>query len=239
MIRVDCQQGSEEWLRARLGIPTASRFSDIVTPKKGDPSASMAPYCYELLAEQLLGRPLDDQTSAFMERGTALEKAARAWYCFERETTVEEVGFLLRDDGRVGCSPDGLVGDDGGLEIKCPSAAVHIGYLLGEAGAKYRCQVQGCLWITGRKWWDFVSYNPDMPPVLVRFERDEDFIAKLAAGVDVLLGMLATHRVTLESKGVLPVEPYETVRDRLLAQDEDDREALVTQLFDNQQQWAE
>lgn len=205
MIHIDVAQGTAEWLQARCGIPSASNFNKLVTPKTGKPSTSMLAYCYELIAEQMLGRPLDDATSAFMQRGNDLEQEARDWYSFVRDVDVQRVGFLLRDDGRVGCSPDGLIGEDGGLEIKCPSAAVHIGYLLGDAGEKYRCQIQGALWLTGRRYWDFVSWNPELPPVLVRFERDEPFIEQLSAAMDVFLAMLDANRAKLAELGVAPM----------------------------------
>jgi len=159
MIRVDVVQGTKEWLDAKLGIPSASNFDRILTPKTMKVSSAMAGYCHELLAEKVLGHPLDDATSQFMQRGTLEEKAARAWYGLQQDVDVEEVGFLLRDDGRVGCSPDGLVGNDGGLEIKTPNAQTHVGYMLGEVKDKYTCQIQGGMWITEREWWDFVSYR--------------------------------------------------------------------------------
>lgn len=213
MIRVDVAQGSREWLRARAGIPSASNAHRIVTPAKGAPSSAMHGYACELLAEQALGRPLDDATTGYMQRGTQLETEARAWYALQRDTDVEQVGFLLRDDRQFGCSPDALVGDDGGLEIKCPSADKHLSYMLGEAESLYRCQIQSALWVTGREWWDFVSFHPELPPVLIRFQRDEEFIAKLAEGVGVLSGMLLTFKAQIAARGFVfpdpaPLEPH-------------------------------
>lgn len=187
MIRLAVEQGSREWLQAKAGIVSASNLHKVLTPSTMKPSKSMDAYAHELLAEQLLGMPLDDATSQFMERGTLLEKAARDWYELQKDVDVERVGFIMRDDGRVGCSPDGLVGEDGGLEIKCPSAAVHLGYLINGPDEKFRCQVQGSLWICKRAHWDFVSHNPDLPSLLVRFERDEKFINALALAVEQLL----------------------------------------------------
>lgn len=202
---IDCIQGSTEWKAARLGRVTASRADKIITPKTQKPSASMVKYAYELLAEEMLGRPLDDQSSGFMERGKDLEEEARAWYAWDQDVEVHRVGFVLRDDGKVGCSPDGFVGDDGCVEIKCPSAGVHVGFLLGDpADNEYFSQIQFTLWVTGRKWVDFLSYSPDMPQVLVRFQRDEKFIAALSDGVDALLALLDKHRATLAELGALP-----------------------------------
>lgn len=206
MIRIDVVQGTKEWLDAKVGIPSASNFSRILTPKTMKPSSSMAGYAHELLAEQILGRPLDDATSEFMQRGTVLEKHARDWYSLQKDVDVEQVGFLLTDDRRAGCSPDGLIGSVGGLEIKCPSAAVHIGYLLGEAGEKYRCQVQGGMLITDREWWDFVSYNPDLPSALVRFNRDETFIKALSSAVNQFCEVMYEAKQQLMKYGLFEGE---------------------------------
>jgi YqaJ-like viral recombinase domain len=205
MIIVDCVQGTPEWLRARLAVVTASKAGEIITPKTGKPSSSMVKYAYELLAEELLGRPLDDASSGFMERGKELEGAARSWYEFDQDVEVRQVGFVTRDDGKAGCSPDGLVGDDGCIEIKCPAAHTHMSYLLGDVKDNpYYSQMMFTLWITERSWIDFVSYSPDLPQVLVRFQRDEKFIAALSSAVDDLLALLDKHRGTLRELGALP-----------------------------------
>ena len=190
MIRLNMAQGSREWIQARLGIPTASQFHRIISPKTMKPSASAGGYLYELVAERIIGESLDELVTAYMERGAALEDEAVKFYELQRNLDTERVGFCLRDDGRVGCSPDRLVGGDGGLEIKCPSAKTHVGYLIGEPQNEYRAQVQGCLWITGRDWWDWLSFHPDMPPALIRFRRDEEFIAALDEAMSEFLGRL-------------------------------------------------
>lgn len=202
MIRIACEQGSAEWLQAKAGIVSASNLHRIITPKTMKMSAGVDNYARELIAEQLLGRPLDDATTDFMQRGTELEDDARGWYCLQRDCDVERVGFLLRDDGRVGCSPDALAGEDGGLEIKCPSAAVHVGYLLDGIDEKYRCQIQGSLWITGRDWWDFVSYNPELPSLLLRFQRDEEFITALDRIAGQFLSYLDESKIKLQRIGL-------------------------------------
>ncbi len=212
MIHIECEQGSRRWLEAKVGIPSASNFHRILTPKTLKPSASRVGYCHEILAEQLLGRPLDDATTEFMHRGTVLEGAARDWYSLQRDVEVDQVGFLLRDDKRVGCSPDGLIGSIGGLEIKCPSAAVHLGNMLGDAPEKYACQIQGSLWITDRAYWDFVSHNPDLPPVMIRFERDEKLIAALASAVDDFLSYIDESKVKLMKLGLFPGERIPDLR---------------------------
>lgn len=206
MIVLDCPQGSDEWVQARLAIPTASQFHRIITPKTGKLSSQAEGYVHELLAEELLGHALDEGASDFMTRGTQLEKSAVEFYEFQRDLSTERVGFILRDDRLTGCSPDRLVGEDGGLEIKCPSAKVHVAYMLGQDADAYRCQVQGALWITGRAWWDWLSYNPELAPVLIRFERDEEFIARLAGVVDQFIAYLDECRLKLVERGYLAPE---------------------------------
>jgi hypothetical protein len=176
------KQGSAEWLKARSTIPTASCFDRILTPGKLEPSKSQGKYLAELLAAWWLGNPLDDMSSSFMQRGTELEPEAAAWYCFDKGVCIEECGLCLSDDERAGASPDRLVDDDGILEIKCPAPATHMDYMLHGFG-DYTLQVQGQLWITGRKWCDKVSYHPTIPAVVLRVERDEKIIAAIAREV--------------------------------------------------------
>lgn len=196
-------QGSAAWIDAHVGRPTASQFSRIMTPKTLKLSGQADDYRNELLAEELLGYPVNDFLSQFMERGKALEDDALSYYELQRGVDINRVGFVLRDDGRTGCSPDALVGDEGGLEIKTPSAANHVGYLIDGPDDKYKAQVQGCLWICERQWWDFVSYNPELPPVLIRFERDEAFIKALALCVDQFVSYLDESRDKLIRRGVI------------------------------------
>lgn len=214
MIRVDVVQGTAEWLKAKAGIVSASNMHRVITPKTMKPSGGWDTYCHELIAEQLLGRPLDDATTQFMQRGNLLEKSARDWYSLQRDVDVEQVGFLLRDDHRAGCSPDGLVGDVGGVEIKCPAAATHIGYML-DGTEEYRCQIQSSLLFTGRQWWDFVSYNPELPPVLERVERDEAFITKADQILGQFLEYVEECKERLHKKGLFP--DYERAPLRIVA----------------------
>ena len=173
------EQGSPEWLAARLGIPSASMFAKLVTTK-GIWSASADAYINQLVAERLTGEREEVFQSHHMLRGTELEPDARDLYSLISDAEVTEVGFCLHDTLSAGCSPDGLVGAEGGLEIKAPAPATHVEYLRGGVlPSKYKQQVMGCLWITGREWWDFVSYHPTMKPLIVRVERDEEYIAAL------------------------------------------------------------
>ena len=173
------EQGSPEWLAARLGIPSASMFAKLVTTK-GIWSASADAYINQLVAERLTGEREEVFQSHHMLRGTELEPDARDLYSLISDAEVTEVGFCLHDTLSAGCSPDGLIGEEGGLEIKAPAPATHVEYLRGGVlPSKYKQQVMGCLWITGREWWDFVSYHPTMKPLIVRVERDEEYIAAL------------------------------------------------------------
>jgi putative phage-type endonuclease len=184
MIILNDEQGSPEWLASRLGRPSASNFGRLVTGS-GKPSSSAESYINEMIAERLTGRSKPFYTNEHMERGNALEPEAREAYEFITDFEVVETGFILHDSEEFGCSPDGLVAEQGGLEIKCPSDSVHVSYLrAGKVPSKYYQQVQGCLWITGREWWDFMSYHPEMPHLLVRAHRNEKYIEAMAEQVE-------------------------------------------------------
>lgn len=177
LITLDCEQGSEEWLAARLGIPTATGFENIVTAT-GKKSASYIKYMAELIEESILGGG-DTFKSGFMERGNQLEPQARAAYEFLTGNDVIQVGGVyLNEDREVMVSPDGLIPElKKGLEIKCPKMSTHIRYLLeGGVPAEYVIQVQANLWVTGYETWDFVSYCPEYQKqtlYLFTAERDE------------------------------------------------------------------
>jgi hypothetical protein len=181
---IDTAQRSEQWFAARRGLPTCSRFDRILTAAKAQPAAAQSALIDELIAETIcppqegLIRP----ATAEMEYGLKLEAEARCAYELEfARGNVREVGFVLHDSGMFGGSPDALVGEDGGVEIKCPNAATHIGYVrAGVLPNDYKAQVHGYMVVTGRAWWSFFSYARHFPPFHVRVERDE-FTAKLAA----------------------------------------------------------
>ena len=179
MIILDVVQGSPGWLAARAGIPTASNFDKIVMAR-GERSAQAQKYLYQLAGERLLGAPSETYQNGAMLRGKELEPLARAAYEFISDNPVTEIGFCLDDIKRYGCSPDGLVGVDGLIEIKCPSLSVHVEYLdKGGLPIAYFQQVQGQMLVTGREWCDFFSYYPGLPPLLIRAERDEKFLKLL------------------------------------------------------------
>jgi hypothetical protein len=181
----ECEQYSDEWWRVRRGVPTASEFGNILTPKTAQLAAAHTGYIYRLIGDTFdLNYPRkDDVATAAMRHGTLMEPEARRWYEFETAQPVRQVGFCTTDDGAFGCSPDGLVGEDGGLELKNPAPQTHVRYLFeGNLPAEYRCQVHGQLIVTGRAWWDFVSYCPGLPPFLFRVFPD-DFTDKLRAAL--------------------------------------------------------
>lgn len=167
-------QRSEDWFRLRRGIPTASRFDMIMTAVTMKPSSSQAKLIDELLAESLLPMEPVGRKSADMEYGMILEAEARCAYELEfAPCAVTEVGFILSDCGRFGCSPDGLVGETAGVEIKCPNPSTHISYVrAGVLPPDYKCQVHGSMIVSGRKLWDFFSYARGLPPLCITVQWD-------------------------------------------------------------------
>lgn len=186
-------QGSDEWFAARIGRVTASRVSDVMAKTKTGYSASRTNYMMELLCQRLTGRREEGFTSAAMQRGTELEPAARACYEAESGLLVAECGLVIHPEiNGLGASPDGLVGDDGLLEIKCPNTATHIDFIrTGKPKAEYQWQMLCQMACTGRAWCDFVSYDDRLPPALqyhsVRMERDDSRIAEMVSEVTKFL----------------------------------------------------
>lgn len=174
---IDCLQGSVEWRQARCGVPTASCFDKIVT-SKGTSSKQVDKYMFQLAGEIISGSPEEAYKNDAMERGTLLEDEARTVYKVSINKNVSEIGFCLADgDIRYGASPDGMVDEDGLIQIKCPKLSTHVEYLLTNAlPIDYFQQVQGEMLVTDRKWNDFVSYYPGMELFVKRVERDEEFI---------------------------------------------------------------
>ena len=177
---INVEQGSADWFAARCGIPTASRFADVLAKGEGK---TRAKYLHELAAEVLRGEPEPDgYTNAHMERGKAQEDEARKLYAFMEDADPMAVGFIK--NGRAGASPDSLIGDIGGLEIKTALGHIQVERLKrGTLPSEHVAQVQGGLWVSERQWWDFVSYSPGLPPLIVRVERDEAKIAEIAKAV--------------------------------------------------------
>lgn len=178
---IDVLQGTEEWRAARVGVPSASNF-DLIVTTKGEPSKQRQKYLYKLAGEKLSGISEEAYQNEAMKRGTALEEEARKLYQIITDSVVEQVGFCVSEDGNYGCSPDGLVGKYGCIEIKCPTMATHIEYLLGGViPTEYYQQVQGQLLVTGLEWCDFMSYYAGIKPLVVRMYPEKAFLDKLHA----------------------------------------------------------
>lgn len=202
---VDVKQGSAEWLRARAGVLTASEFDNLISPTFKRREGQMPQtYILRKIAEQIMGLPIEQGGAWATDQGAILEGEAIPWLEFTHNLSIDRVGFVTSDDGRVGCSPDGLIGEDGGVEVKCPQPVNHLRYLLeGGVPADYLLQVHGSLYVTGRKWWLFVSYSRQFPPVMVRVERDEKIIAKID---EVLMATLDEFETKLAKVRALKVE---------------------------------
>lgn len=203
---IDCEQNSAAWFEARLGKVTASRMGDVIaTTKKGGYRAERGRYLDQLVVERLTRQITQGFVSPAMSWGNAYENEARAAYEFMCDVTVRLVGFVLHptiDDS--GASPDGLVGEDGAVEFKCPTSTTHIDTLLsGEIAEEHQAQVQWVLACTERRWCDYVSYDPRMPAHLRlfvrRIERDEKEIAAMAMQVGIFLGEIEERVAALEA----------------------------------------
>ena len=187
------EQRSEEWFKTRLGKVTASRVADIATKTKSGYSAARLTYLTELLSERLTGRKAEKWVSGPMQWGVDNEDAARAAYEIKTGNMVDEIAFVPHPDiDMSGCSPDGLVGDYGLLEIKCPNTINHIEIMMNESPPeKWMIQMQWQMACTARDWCDFVSFDPRMPPemnlVIIRVDRDDTMIAKLEDEVKIFL----------------------------------------------------
>ncbi len=207
MIIHDVVQGSEAWLRLRMGKPTASEFDRIITPK-GNPcgETTSQKYINELLGELIMGRPSEKVMTALMSRGKDTEAEARAYYTFQTDRDdIREVGFCTRDDGLVGASPDALVGTDRGLEIKIPGFSNHCQYLFSKdaVGGEYKPQVQGSIYVCERDGWDTISYYPGMPDAFRPAYREEKFIKTLEEELEKFLVRLAEGVELIKARGWL------------------------------------
>lgn len=203
---IDFPQGSPEWLQARVGLVTASRVADIIAKTKSGPSASRAGYLGELVAERLTGQSAESgYMNADMQRGVDLEPAARFAYECKTGAIVATCGLVLHPTLQAGASPDGLVADDGLIEIKCPRTHLHIEYLeAGKPPAKYLPQMAWQCLCTGRAWVDFVSYDPKMPENLqlfvVRYAPDLGYLRELEAEVSAFISEIDAKVESLKKK---------------------------------------
>ncbi len=196
-------QDSIEWLYERTGFCTASRFKDVlaVVQAKGKEAAARRNYRIETAVSRLTERPQDHFVSYEMQWGIEHEAEARMAYEAHAAVMVDQVGFIRHQMIEwCGGSPDGLIGEDGGIEIKCPTTPTHVTTLMSKV-CEHLPQIQGLMWITGRSWWDFISWDPRMPPGLKlyvqRIERDDKYIAALAAEVERFLDEVAEQVTAL------------------------------------------
>jgi putative phage-type endonuclease len=189
----DIIQGTPEWFAQRLGKVTASRVADVIAKTKTGYSTSRANYLAQLVAERLTGQAAESFSNAAMQHGTETEPLARMAYETETGLMVTEVAMIDHPTiAMTGASPDGLVGESGLVEIKCPNTATHIDTLMSDkASSKYIPQMQWQMVCTGRAWCDFVSFDPrlpeDMQLFVKRVERDDAYIAELEAEVKTFL----------------------------------------------------
>jgi hypothetical protein len=190
---IDVQQGSGDWLSARVGRVTSSRLKDVCDfLKSGKSSAARDGYLIEIVTERLTGQPVPHFTNSAMQHGTDNEPAARVEYAWSRQVEVEETGLWILEQRMFGGSPDGLVGKDGLIEIKCPwSTGIHVRTILNGMPDEHAYQIQGNLYVTNRSYADFISYDPRMPEGLKlyvqRIERDEKMISLIEENVDQFL----------------------------------------------------
>ena len=196
-----CEQGSDEWYAVKLGKVSASHFSEVLAKGAGKTKTA---YLFRLLGERLSGDAYEAYSNKTMDRGIEVESEARTYYEALYDV-VEQVGFVqLNDD--VGCSPDGLVGNDGLLEIKSPQPNTHLTYIYNDRlPPVYKPQAQGNLWIAERKWCDFISFDPRVkarPFWKHRVFRDESFIKELAIQVQVFVSELKELEAKIINKNL-------------------------------------
>lgn len=214
----DCEQGSPEWFALHVGKATAGGFDQLISPKKFEVKRGEGPKSYvaRKLAEWFRGEPDGDTFSSFAtENGLIREPNAIGAFELETGMEVQRVGFIETDNGAYGCSPDGLItfdkspafpGAQCGLEIKCPSPAVHVKYLIqGDIPPEYRPQVYGSLYVTGfPKWW-FMSYAVGFPPLIIAVEMDEQKEAAIKEALELFsLDFEAGKRFLIDKNGGEP-----------------------------------
>lgn len=210
MILDPSQPNSLDWLMARCGVITASEMDNLLTPefapRKGE---MMRSYLFRKLAERWLGSPLPGFNSIDCDIGSILEDFCLPLFSFETGLDIARVGLVLTDDRRCGCSPDGLIGNDGGAEAKCPRVENHLKHLLaGVVPKEHLVQVHFSLYVTQRKWWKFISYARGTPMLVVHVERDEEIQNKIDEAIQEFIPQLdsAFERLT-EINGGPPKRP--------------------------------
>jgi len=199
----DCEQGSEDWFRARMGIPTASEFGTVLAPRAGSEGKMRRTYLHKLAGEIITGEPMERYGNAHMDRGHEMEAEARSLYAFMSDADPTQIGFLR--NGQKGCSPDSLIGDAGMLEIKTKLPHLLIDCILkDDFPAEHKAQCQGALWVSEREWVDIAVYWPRMPMFVKRAYRDEEYISKLSDAIDAFNADLAVVVDRIKAYGVEP-----------------------------------
>ena len=176
---IDCEQNSPEWYQARMGLPTASRFKDVMSKGRGNqPSKTRQSYLMELASEIVTGEPMANFSTKHTQRGHDLEPDARRMYQFVTGADPQQVGFIKNE--WAGCSPDSLIGDDGVLEIKTKIPSLFVECLMDDGFPKdHEWQCHGIMHVTGRQWCDLAVYWPGFPLIIKRLERDEGKMTEL------------------------------------------------------------
>lgn len=204
------QQGSLDWMQARAGVATASEWDQLLTPefaiRKGEMPKT---YLAKKVAEAWLGGPLPGFNVWDTDQGHLLEEEAIPFFELETGIAVQRVGLVTTDDGLLGCSPDGLIGEDSGIECKCPAPQTHVSYVLaGVLPKDYAVQVHGSMFVTQRPTWKFLSYRRRFPPLILTIERDEEIQEKIAEALALFLGQFQAAMKRMEEiNGGPPFRP--------------------------------
>jgi hypothetical protein len=203
-------QNSLEWLLARSGIPTASEFDAIISPKWEIRSGEMPrTYLAKKVAEKWSGTPAAGFNTLDMDFGKILEEEALPFFELETGKAVQRLGLITTDDGTVGCSPDGWLYDSTGLEVKCLERHNHVRHLLaGELPKDYAAQVHGGMWVTGATSWTFLSYCRGFPPLIVTVKRDEEIMEAISGALALFLAQMQVALAKLEQLNGGPPKPW-------------------------------
>jgi hypothetical protein len=195
---IECEQGSPEWHEARRGLPTASRYGDVLAQGQGKMRNK---YRRQLAAEIESGKVMKTHSNAHMERGKEEQDEILMKYVFQTDAELQKVGFLRYTLMSTGCSPDGLIGKDGMVEIKSmlPELLVEL-HETGKIPTEHTPQVQGGMWITGRKWCDLVLGSPGLPLIVHRIQRDEPYMAGLQRELQYFIEEVAQLAKFLKGK---------------------------------------
>lgn len=213
----DVEQKSEAWDNLHVGLPTSSNFEKIITPT-GKKSSQWKSYAHGLIGEKLLKRRTDTFSNEWMDRGTIMEIDAVSEYELQRDIDTVKIGFITDDEHTMGCSPDRLVGEEGLLEIKCPKPNTFVGYVLEDTIQKdYYPQLQGQLFVSGRKWVDIMAFHPELTqlPVIVRMERDPTYLMVMEGLLKQFNEYLVDSLITIGNKLSLETSPISKKRDMI------------------------